>query len=91
MLGSPAILGEPRYRVLLVVPLTTDRGQPWARAAPALYPPVAAGTAGLPRNSLALLDQMRFVDESRVLGYLGALRPAELEPIAAGVRALVGA
>jgi mRNA interferase MazF len=70
------VLASPtgaRFPVLLVAPMTTDRGQPWAAAAPWLYPRLAKGTAGLPADSIVLLDQARSVDAERARRVLGAL------------------
>lgn len=68
-----AVPSKARFPVLLVAPLTTDRGQPWAPAAPDLYPRLPKGTAGLPGDSIVLLDQARSIDASRVRRWMGML------------------
>jgi mRNA interferase MazF len=68
-----AIPSKARFPVLLVAPLTTDRGQPWALAAPELYPRLPGRSAGLPTDSIVLLDQARSIDAARVRRLLGSL------------------
>ncbi|MBE9074633.1 type II toxin-antitoxin system PemK/MazF family toxin, partial [Microcystis sp. LEGE 08355] len=38
-----------------------------------LYPQLATGEAGLPQNSIILLDQVRAIDSNRIVRYLGSL------------------
>jgi mRNA interferase MazF len=64
---------KPRFPVLLAVPMTTDRGQPWVKASPDLYIRLAQGTGGLPSDSILLLDQARSLDATRVRRFLGTL------------------
>lgn len=63
--------------MLVVVPLTTDRQQAWATAAPTLYPALAAGTGGLPAASIVLADQVRSLDASYIARHIGTLNPTE--------------
>lgn len=90
IVGLPEALGVPRFPLMLVVPLTTDRGQPWALRSPALYPRIPAGAGGLPRDSLALLDQLCILTAWRVGGLIGTLPPANYQPIREGLRRLLG-
>jgi mRNA interferase MazF len=30
VVGIPGVLGQPRYPMMLIAPLTSDHGQPWA-------------------------------------------------------------
>ncbi|MCA6556200.1 MAG: type II toxin-antitoxin system PemK/MazF family toxin [Pseudanabaena sp. M114S2SP2A07QC] len=83
IVGLP--LGDVRYPVAVVVPLTTQFGD-WTRKNPALYPIIQAGTAGLPQKSVVLCDQIRAVDIQRVIGYLGSLSIDEYLPIIDGVK-----
>jgi mRNA interferase MazF len=34
VVGLPSQAGTPRFDLVMVVPLTTDRGQPWAKISP---------------------------------------------------------
>ncbi|MGQ9553222.1 MAG: type II toxin-antitoxin system PemK/MazF family toxin [Anaerolineae bacterium] len=44
---------------------------------------------GLPRHSVALLDQVRAADVRRVEGYLGTLSAEDYERIRAGLRQML--
>jgi len=69
---------EPlRYPVVVVVPLTTQRGT-WAEANPAIYPTLEPGAGGLPAEPTVLLDQVRAIDARRVVQYLGTLSKKRL-------------
>lgn len=81
-----AALGPLRFPLLMVVPLTTASGA-WQTANPATYPAVQAGTAGLPKLSVALTDQLRAIDRQRLRAYVGALTPAQYAPIHAPITA----
>lgn len=89
VVGVPAVLGEPRFPVLLLAPVTTDRGQEWAKSSPALYPRFAQGTAGLGSPSLCLLDQVRAVSVERLRVYRGTLSANEYEPIREGLKRIL--
>jgi mRNA interferase MazF len=85
VVGLPATLGRPRFDMVLVVPLTTDRRQSWATASPNLYPRLQAGVAGLPQASIVLLEQTRMLDTSRMARYVGQLSGEQYEPIKRGI------
>ena len=89
VVGLPGDVGASRFPMVVVVPLTSDKGEPWPRRAPRLYPVLAAGTAGLSNDSVCLIDQVRAVGLRRVTGYAGALPAAELKPILDGLRAML--
>jgi mRNA interferase MazF len=77
VVGLPGQVGKLRFPLVLVVPVTTDRGQDWAREAPLLYLRFAAGSGGLRSASIALLDQLRCVDVKRIVDFRGSLSEAE--------------
>lgn len=81
ILGLPEEIDTPRYDMILVVPLTTDKNQSWAINAPNLYVRLKAGVANLPSDSIVLMEQIRALHTSRVSRYLGQLSEAEYEPI----------
>jgi len=62
--------------------MTTDREQEWAAINPHLYVRFAAGVAGLKSPSIALLDQVRAIDISRIVAYRGSLTTQEYAAIA---------
>lgn len=92
----PAIVVGPeqfeplRFSMLIVVPVTTDRGQEWAVAAPTLYPCFAAGAGRLPSPSIALLDQICSLDTVRVVRRIGTLTPGEYRPVLDGLCRMLG-
>ncbi len=89
VVGVPERLGEPRFEVLVVVPMTTDRDQEWSKRSPALYPRFARGTAELRSPSICLLDQVRAIGAERVRGYRGTLSADQYRPIHDGLRRMM--
>ena len=89
VVGFPNRLGNPRFELIVVIPLTTDKGQTWVTNSPDLYPKFAAGIGGLSSPSIALLDQVRVLDVSRIVAYRGSLTPEEYEPILMGLRRMI--
>jgi mRNA interferase MazF len=89
VVGVPELLGEPRFEVLIVVPMTTDRDQGWSKRSPALYPRLAKGTAKLRSPSICLLDQVRAIGAGRVRGYRGTLTADQYRPIRDGLREMI--
>ena len=81
IVGLPQTLGNPRFALIFIAPLTTNRNQNWANASPSLYPPLSQGDANLPQNSLVLLDQIRAIDLNRLVRYLGTLTTEQYKPI----------
>lgn len=84
--GLPDRLGQQRFPMLVVVPLTTQIGT-WARE-PKLYPFFVAGTGGLHYDSVALLDHLRSLDASRVARRLGHLTADQYAPIQQGLETM---
>lgn len=89
VVGAPELLGEPRFGVLVVVPMTTDRDRGWSRRSPALYPRFAEGTARSRSPSICLLDQVRAIGAEQVRGYRGTLAADQYRPIHDGLREMV--
>lgn len=89
VVGLPHRLGPPRYPMLLVVPLTTQIGQ-WAKENPKLYPVIKAGSGGLTYTSVALLDQLRGIDLTRIQGYVGILSTRDQAPVKKGLGCMFG-
>lgn len=77
VVGIPERLGVPRFKLLIVVPMTTDKGMPWVTQSPELYPRFPQGTANLVSASVALLDQIRAIDPPRVVKFRGKLTPEQ--------------
>ncbi len=88
VVALPEQIGTPRFPLIVVVPLTTDRGQSWANASPDLYPKLEAGDGGLISASIVLLDQVRALDVNRVLRFWGTLKNEQYRPIQLGLAKL---
>lgn len=82
VVGIPSRLGKLRFPLVFVAPMTTDRGQEWADINPNLYVRFSAGVAGLKSPSIALLDQVRAIDISRIVAYRGSLTYQQYAAIA---------
>lgn len=80
-----AVPQPARYPVAFLVPVTTQRGA-WQAKNPQLYPLLSAGAGNLTRESVALLDQLRATDVTRLQRYIGTLSAGEYDPIARGLR-----
>lgn len=89
VVGVPERLGEPRFEVIIVVPMTTDRGQQWSERSPALYPRLEGGMAKLRSPSICLLDQVRAIGAERVRGYRGTLDAEQYRPIHDGLHRMM--
>ena len=74
--------------MVIIVPLTTQRGS-WVTNQPLLYPQLKSGAGGLNQPSIALIDQVRSIDVSRIVGYLGTLKTEEYAPIRQGLKHLL--
>jgi len=89
IVALPNITGITRFSLVIVVPLTTQQGD-WATRNSTLYPQLQAGMGNIRYDSTVLLDQIRAVDIKRVLGYRGDLTAQEYQPIANGLKAMLG-
>lgn len=89
VVGVPAKIGKPRYPMLIIVPLTTDRNAKWSEGSPLLYPKIHAGSGGIQNDSIALLDQVRSIDVSRVVAKGGELSDSEMKPLITGLKHLL--
>jgi len=89
VVGFPNRLGIPRFYLIAVIAMTTDKSQAWAIASPDLYPRFATGVAGLKSPSIALLDQIRVLDINRIVNYRGSLTPEQYEPILLGLQRML--
>lgn len=89
VVGIPSRLGKLRFPLVFVVPMTTDRGQEWADINPNLYVRFSAGIANLKSPSIALLDQVRAIDISRIVAYRGSLTPKQYEAIAESLQKIM--
>ncbi len=90
VVGLPERVGKTRFPVIFVVPVTSDRGQDWANAAPLLYPRFPVGSGGLRSASIGLLDQLRCVDVRRVVDFRGSLSKEESDVLRGALQQIFG-
>jgi mRNA interferase MazF len=67
-------------RTVVVVPLSTG---------PTPWPPIVVSTGSAGAGSVAVCDQLRAVDKSRLTGKLGVLTATNLAAVESGVRAVL--
>lgn len=84
IVSDPDVTEDQRYPLLCVVPITGTPGQG------ALYPPLAAGSGELRKDSFALLDQIRTTDKRRVRKVFGRIAADEMELIDDGLALFLG-
>ncbi len=90
VVGMPELLGTPRFAVLLLAPMTSDKGYRWVEQAPTLYPRYPVGTAGLRSDSICLVDQVRSMSTERIDRYHGSLTTEQYRPIREALERMIG-
>lgn len=86
VVGEPHRVGVSRYPQVIIVPVATQIGI-WTQSN-LLYPLLRAGTGGLTRDSVAMLDHVRGMDAGRVMRRLDRLSTEEYAPIVQGLEAM---
>ncbi|MBL8796988.1 MAG: type II toxin-antitoxin system PemK/MazF family toxin [Planctomycetia bacterium] len=76
---------NPHSPHTIVVPFTSRIRQ---RLLPS-HVPVPAGEGGLSQDSVALTEQIRVIDHSRLLAKLGELPPGRMQDVAAALRTIL--
>lgn len=89
VVGVPNFIGQLRFQVIIVVPMTTYKNQSWVDNSPDLYPVFPSGIANLKSPSIALLDQIRAIDAQRIINYRGSLTSEQYKPIASGLKQMM--
>ena len=84
VVSDPDVIGEQRFPVICVVPITGTPGEGL------LYPLLAPGKSGLAKQSFALIDQLRCIDKRRVRRVFGQLAPEEIAAIDEGLTVFLG-
>ena len=84
VVSDPAVIGDQRFPLLCVVPITGTPG------AGLLYPPLAPGQSGLARQSFALIDHLRSIDKRRIRRVFGDLARPEMAAIDEGLAVFLG-
>lgn len=89
VIAVPEVTGPLRFPALVIVPLTSDKGYPWAANNRTLYPLLPAKVGGLKVPSVALIDQLRAIGIGRVRSRLGTLPHGQLGTIQDGLQRML--
>jgi mRNA interferase MazF len=84
MVSDPEVIGDQRYPLVCVVPITGTPG------AGLLYPSLAPGRSGLAKRSVALVDHLRSIDKRRIRRVFGDLAREEMIAIDEGLLLFLG-
>jgi mRNA interferase MazF len=84
LVGDPDVIGDQRFPLVCVVPVTGTPGQGL------LYPVLAPGESGLAKKSFALIDHLRSIDKRRVRRVFGELAREEMAAIDEGLAVFLG-
>jgi mRNA interferase MazF len=84
VVSDPDVIGDQRFRLVCVVPVTGTPGEGL------LYPPLAPGRSGLAKRSFALIDQLRSIDKRRIRRVFGELAREEITAIDEGLTVFLG-
>ena len=84
VVSDPDVIGDPRFPLVCVVPVTGTPGEGL------LYPALAPGPSGLAKRSYALIDQLRSIDKRRIRRVFGELAPDVIAAIHEGQAVFLG-
>jgi len=84
VVSDPDVIGDQRFPLICVVPVTGTPG------VGLLYPELAPGPSGLAKQSFALIDHLRSIDKRRVRRVYGELASEEMAAVDEGLAAFLG-
>src|ERR1022692_3662491 len=84
VVSDPDVIGDQRFWLVCVVPVTGTPGEGL------LYPALAPGQSGLAKKSFALIDQLRSIDKRRIRRVFGELAREEMTAIDEGLMLFLG-
>jgi len=84
VVSDPDVIGDQRFPLVCVVPVTGTLGEGL------LYPPLAPGPSGLAKQSFALIDHLRSIDKRRIRRVFGELAREEIAAIDDGLALFLG-
>ena len=84
VVSDPDIIGDQRFPLVCVVPVTGTPGEGL------LYPPLAPGRSGLAKKSFALIDHLRSIDKRRIRRVFGELAREEIAAMDEGLALFLG-
>ncbi len=84
VVSDPDVIGDQRFPLLCVVPITGTPGKG------ILYPSLEPGPSGLAKLSYALIDHLRSIDKRRIRRVFGELPEQEIVAIDEGLTEFLG-
>ena len=84
IVSDPDVIGDQRFWLVCVVPVTGTPGEGL------LYPALAPGQSGLAKKSFALIDQLRSIDKRRIRRVFGELAREEITAVDEGLAVFLG-
>lgn len=84
VISDPDVIGDQRFPLVCVVPVTGTAGQGL------LYPALLPGPSGLAKPSFALIDHLRSIDKRRIKRVFGAVTVEEIAAIDEGLATYLG-
>jgi mRNA interferase MazF len=84
VVSDPEVIGDQRFPLICVVPVTGTRGEGL------LYPELAPGSSGLTKKSFALIDHLRSIDKRRIRRVFGELHEHEIKAVDEGLISFLG-
>lgn len=84
VVSDPDVIGDQRFPLVCVVPVTGTPGEGL------LYPALAPGPSGLAKESFALIDHLKSVDKRRIRRVFGELAREEIAAIDEGLTVFLG-
>jgi len=84
VVSNDAFNDVPNWRSIVIVPCSTSSNQ--ASRGPSVVP-LVRGAGGLTNDSVALCHQITTLDRAKLTTRWGALTPAELATVEAGIKA----
>ena len=83
-MSDPDVIGNQRFPLVCVVPVTGTSGEGL------LYPALAPGPSGLSKKSFALIDHLRSIDKRRVRRVFGEIGREEMAALDEGLSLFLG-
>jgi mRNA interferase MazF len=84
VVSDPDVIGDQRFPLVCVVPVTGTAGEGL------LYPALAPGPSGLAKKSFALIDHLRSIEKRRIRRAFGEIPQEEMDALDDGLALFLG-